>query len=151
MDVIKGTADRTFTIDFQSGMGFIDLLQEAFNGSTSTAVLGPVSYTSDTMQALYQTDDLSHLMDTVAASLSSHIRTISSEAGLGKMWAMETYVHVRWIWFMLPMTLVLASLVFLFTAIWTIRSRDVGIWKSSGLAMLFQGLENILYASDLHQ
>lgn len=108
-------------------------------------------YTSAIMQALYMIDDLRHLMESVAASLSSHIRSVSSEAVPGKVWAMETYVHVRWIWLMLPMALAPASLLFLLTAIWTSKNGGVGIWKSSGMAVIFHGLEKPLYANDLHR
>ena len=64
---------------------------------------------------------------------------------------MKSYVHVRWIWLLLPMALMPASLAFLSTAIWTSRSRDVEVWKSSSFATLFHGLEDTLDAHDLRR
>ena len=79
------------------------------------------------------------------------MRNISPEPVLGKVWATETYVHVRWVWLILPMALAPASMLFLLTAIWPSGKHSIGIWKSSGLATLFHGLESASYANDLHR
>jgi hypothetical protein len=154
VDVVKGTTNTAFTIDGNTGLGFVNLLQQAFNGTATlpeTDADTPKSYSSDTMQALYMIDDLGQMMENVASSLSSYMRTVSSEVVHGKVWAMKSYVHVRWIWLLLPMALMPASLAFLSTAIWTSRSRDLGVWKSSSFATLFHGLEDTLDAHDLRR
>ena len=51
----------------------------------------------------------------------------------------ETYVHVRWIWFTYPATVVALALLYLVGTITETTYRDVLIWKSSNLAMLFHG------------
>jgi hypothetical protein len=125
VDVVKGTTNTAFTIDGNTGLGFVNLLQQAFNGTATlpeTDADTPKSYSSDTMQALYMIDDLGQMMENVASSLSSYMRTVSSAVVHGKVWAMKSYVHVRWIWLLLPMALMPASLAFLSTAIWTSRS-----------------------------
>jgi len=60
----------------------------------------------------------------------------------GDAWLQVTRVHIRWAWISLPLFLVLFSFVFLAATI--IRSdkdeKKIGIWKSSALAILFNGL-----------
>ena len=146
--VSSSTTNTTFSVEVYTGGGLVTLLEDAFNGSAT----GPPHpndyefefnfYTSDIMQALYMTDDLGQLMDNVAASITNHMRNISSEPALGKVWAIQTYVHVRWIWLVLPMALAPASLLFLLTAIWSSKRKGVQVWKSSALADIFHGLES---------
>jgi hypothetical protein len=61
---------------------------------------------------------------------------------VGRAFAYVIIVHVRWAWISLPAALLLFSLLFLITTV--VRStRDadnVGIWKTSALAILFNGL-----------
>ncbi len=62
---------------------------------------------------------------------------------VGDAWEQETRVHIRWAWIILPGCLLLFS--FLFLAVTISRSeennkRKIGIWKSSILAVLFNGL-----------
>jgi hypothetical protein len=60
----------------------------------------------------------------------------------GDSWEQETRVHIRWPWIILPACLLIFS--FLFLAVTIMRSekddKKIGIWKSSALAVLFNGL-----------
>jgi len=60
----------------------------------------------------------------------------------GDAWEQETRVHIRWPWIILPAALLIFS--FLFLAVTIMRSekddKKIGIWKSSALAVLFNGL-----------
>ena len=55
----------------------------------------------------------------------------------GTTWAMETYLHVRWAWITLPVCLVLLSSFFLVATIISSRQKDIALWKSSTLPLLF--------------
>ena len=91
---------------------------------------------------LYSTDDVGGLIDSVATSISSHIRNISSEVVVGQAIEMQNFVYVRWLWLILPLTLVSALIFFLAIIMWRGRSEEsIVIWKSSGLASMFHGLE----------
>jgi hypothetical protein len=60
----------------------------------------------------------------------------------GKAWDNRTVINVKWAWIVLPLTLILTSLFFLVATI-ARSSRGnpaVGIWKTSALAVLFNGL-----------
>jgi hypothetical protein len=60
----------------------------------------------------------------------------------GDAWEQQTRVHIRWPWIILPAALLIFS--FLFLAVTIMRSekddKKIGIWKSSALAVLFNGL-----------
>lgn len=53
----------------------------------------------------------------------------------------ETYVHIRWLWLILPVALVIGTFVLLLTTILKSHHDAGGIWKTSVLATLFHGLE----------
>ena len=149
--VSESSKSTNFTIEFLTVNGMLALFQNAFNGSADipAAPEQQASYTSDIMQALHMTDNLTQLMENMTTSISNHMRDISSDTAIGKVWAMETFVRVRWWWFALPVALAPASCVFLFTAILSSWRGKVEIWKSSGLATMFHGLDNAMQLSQL--
>lgn len=51
----------------------------------------------------------------------------------------ETYVRVRWAWLSYPAAVIVLSLLYLISTIIETTHREVAIWKSSNLAMLFHG------------
>jgi hypothetical protein len=62
----------------------------------------------------------------------------------GTAWDQRTGVHVRWGWFSLPLALLVFSVVFLLITVYK-SSKDeefVGIWKTSTIAVLFNGLDD---------
>jgi len=81
------------------------------------------------------------LMDSVATSMTNHIRSVSSMTVTGQMGTVETYVHVRWVWLTLPGALILSSAAFLALAVLETRRRRAEVWKDSSLALIFHGLE----------
>jgi hypothetical protein len=56
--------------------------------------------------------------------------------------AHETYVLVGWAWMTLPLVLLFGTLVFLVMTIRKAGNTDVGIWKTSALAVLLHGFTN---------
>ena len=86
--------------------------------------------------------------DQLAQSLTNWMRTSQGNAfdlsmgqAVGVTWTSGTVLKVRWAWLTLPCVLLAGTLVFLcFTMIMT-RKQQMGIWKSSSLALLFHGLE----------
>jgi len=94
----------------------------------------------DITEVLYYRDDLSRIMAEVATSFSTYLRSLPApnNRAVGTAWKMETFIHVRWGWLILPILVVLMGVVFLLSAI--IRTRRLAVWKSSILAILFHGL-----------
>ena len=88
-------------------------------------------------------DEIARIM-TVVARLSS----IRSDATKGTAWGPQTYVHIRWVWFSLPLVLLMISLAFLIAAILQSRLSNVDVWKTSALAVLMHGLRNDVVHED---
>ncbi|ETI20607.1 hypothetical protein G647_08645 [Cladophialophora carrionii CBS 160.54] len=108
------------------------------------AILAEASYSSDAMDALYNSlssdGSGTSIIDALARSMTAEIR---SSPGANIAWALgastqdSTYIHVRWAWLALPLALqALALLLLGMTMISSFRSRTP-IWKSSLLAALF--------------
>jgi len=95
-----------------------------------------------------QTSNKSDLMESLATSMTNLARiTPNSDTNQlsnvsGTSWRQETHVHTRWEWVTLPFGLLLFSLVFLLSVVWQSSKDDsnIGIWKTSALAVLFNGL-----------
>lgn len=88
------------------------------------------------------------IFDRLAQSLTTWFRTSQKSSvdlgmgeAVGKIWRSETVVKVRWAWLSLPCVLLAGTSVFLGSTIMATRKKQLGIWKSSSLALLFHGLE----------
>lgn len=92
--------------------------------------------------------NVTHLISSLAESMSVSLRrtaqgfTTNIPQWQGDAWEQENRVHIRWPWIVLPAALLIFS--FLFLAVTIMRSekddKKIGIWKSSALAVLFNGL-----------
>lgn len=92
-------------------------------------------------------DSVQDAMRGLADSITARWRTgdsVSNNVGpiRGTVWASQTCVHVNWAWLALPAALVLLTVVFLvLTVVRTSLTHGPGlVWKSSILAVLFNGL-----------
>jgi len=92
-------------------------------------------------------NNVSEHIQNLATAMTIAIRNTQSSNGsfetvTGWAWDQKNHVHIRWAWIALPLTLLTAGLVFLLATV--IRSskesNEVGIWKTSALAILFNGL-----------
>lgn len=80
-------------------------------------------------------------MENVASSLTNLALDLDGHLVSRKVHIEETYVNVRWPWFILPVLLEAAGLfLFLATASRT-RKRGTVFWQSSLLPLLFGGIE----------
>lgn len=98
------------------------------------------------VQALNSTVDIAGMMSGLAASITTFIRQSDNRGSLpdtiatGKAWKDETYVHVSWASFALPVSVLLAATIFLFVTMIRVSRERIPVWKSSSLAALFHGL-----------
>lgn len=133
------TTESDFFIESYTVSLINTTLSREFSGSL---IYGESSGNPAILSVLNSTDDLGGLMDTIAISLSNRMRNVSSLAVTGQAFSMQNYVHVRWIWLILPVALAPASMLFLTIVMWRSRTENIKIWKSSGLASMFHGLED---------
>ncbi len=115
----------------------MDLFYEGYAGTSTSVVLSTV-----TISVVQDT------FDRLAQSLTTWIRTSqnsSFDLGMGEAvgvtWRSETVVNVRWAWLALPCVLLAGTTIFLGFIIMGTTKKQLGIWKSSSLALLFHGLE----------
>ncbi|KAL9006793.1 MAG: hypothetical protein Q9188_000480 [Gyalolechia gomerana] len=131
----------TYKVSHVAAAAINSFMTSMFTGSGGVNNSGSV-FSSDIMQALYDTSNLSRRIDNLATSMTNNIRgqddNVSGPA-YGIAWKSETYLHVRWAWFVFPATLVFVSALFLLGTIFETSYRDILIWKSSDLALLFHG------------
>lgn len=85
-------------------------------------------------------NNITQYVDDFATALTRTMRTYpnTTERVLGTG-ATETYINVNWNWLLMPITLLLATLTFLVCTIVKANGKDVGIWKTSILAVLLHG------------
>jgi hypothetical protein len=132
----------TFTIPAITTMNLMNFFQSVFTGYANYSESGGPTYSTDVMEALNDADNMTQLMDNVAASMTDYIRNVSSTVEHGTAWGSESFVHVRWAWLVLPLALAPLSFLFLLSAIWISGHHNVKVWKSSSLATIFHGLEH---------
>lgn len=127
---LAAKAMNTFMSSTFTGSGGI-------NGTTTGS-----AFSSDVIHALYDTTDYPYRIANLATSMTNSIRQ-QNDSGSGpfegRALTAETYVKVRWAWFSYPAVVIASSLLYLLGTILDSRYRDVAIWKSSNMAMLFHG------------
>jgi len=91
-------------------------------------------------------NDASSHMNNFARAMTVAIRNTQKSDGsfeliTGTAWDTENRVEIRWLWMIMPVTLLACGLVFLMSVVVkSSREVDNGIWKTSALAILFNGL-----------
>ena len=135
--------DSAFQVNSLAAKALNEFMSTTFTGSggINSTTLGS-AFSSDVIHALYETVNYSHRIENLATSMTNNIRQQndgSSSPYEGLAYKTETYVKVRWAWFAYPATLVVASLLYLLGTIIESAYRDVAIWKSNNMVMLFHG------------
>ncbi|KAL6721585.1 hypothetical protein ACLMJK_000689 [Lecanora helva] len=141
--------NSTFKVASIAAKAMNSFMSTTFTGSGGiNSTTSGSAFSSDVVHALYDTVDYSDRIENLAVSMSNNIRQQNdgnSSPFKGLAYQSETYVKVRWPWFSYPATLVLASLLYLFGTIVETTYRDVLIWKSYNMVMLFHGQNLDLY------
>lgn len=135
-----------FTVERLAAEAMNSFMTEKFKGNGSVSNTS-TTFSSDIMQAIYNTNNLTRMIENLAVSMTNNIRKHNSSESypvLGTTWKDQTYVLVRWRWFSFPVTVVALSLIFLIGAIFETSRRRLLVWKSNNLAILFHGRGLIL-------
>lgn len=99
--------------------------------------------------ALMQSSDLIGTIQNISTSVTYAIgqgKNATSATGTALM--SETYISVRWVWFILPALTIVCSLVLLAATVIYSKRRDVPSWKQSSLLSLFTRFVG-LHAGDI--
>ena len=105
------------------------------------------SATSFIQEGLNASTDIPATMNNVALAMTNHLREMSDLITYGQSITTEVFVHVSWLWLILPISSVISGTLLLFFAIRNTRRNRLHVWKSSELALLFHAqdmpLENL--------
>jgi hypothetical protein len=139
----KDTPECTYEVDYMSTLSMSNSLSPLIKGKGDRPVSNRPSWTPETIEAVYGVygnySEINTLFESMASALTTHARSkVCNSIKNGMAWTMESYVHVRWLWMILPIALVVLSLVFLIITVF--HTRKQYIWKSSPLALLFSDL-----------
>ncbi len=96
---------------------------------------------SDTTERVHATG-LAVFMEQVAESLTKLALDLDGKGIIGNPGSQVAFVHVRWLWLIMPGMLELTGLILLVLTICSSKKRDAPPWKSSILPLLFHGLEH---------
>ena len=102
-------------------------LEVMFNSGTATL---------RTLQAY-----INGLANTLTAVVRKYGDASEATVVAGTTYRAETCIVVQWAWLSLPATLLLLAIIFLTVTIWRMETRQVVLWKSSPLALLFHGVD----------
>lgn len=106
------------------------------DGSTPFSVWPSLSSNSDNV-GLLANKDLKSMAEGIAASLTNYGLRKSNATVAGRAFTNEIYVHVRWVWIILPAFLEVATLILFLATV--VQSHRAGLptWKSSVLAVFY--------------
>ncbi|KAL8951866.1 MAG: hypothetical protein Q9222_002172 [Ikaeria aurantiellina] len=130
-----------FSVTHLAASAINSFMTEIFTGAGGINNSGS-AFSSDVMQALYDTTNITARIENLATAMTNSIREQDdhhSNPAHGTAWSSETYVHVRWAWFAFPAGLLLLSAIFLCGVMLETAHREILVWKSSNLALLFHG------------
>jgi hypothetical protein len=88
-------------------------------------------------------------LENIATALTNYGLEKTNETVRGRAYAEETYVKVRWWWILLPTLLQLSTLILFITTVVYSHRNGVPIWKSSVLAIVYHGVEDLDGRKDL--
>lgn len=135
------TDTAMFRVSYLAAKALNTFMAKTFTGNGGMNTTGS-AFSSDIMQALYDTNNLTARIGNLAISMTNNIRQQNDTVARpshGTAWKSETYVHVRWAWLSFPIALIVLALAFLVGSIIETAHRDILVWKSSNLALLFHG------------
>ncbi|KAL4946708.1 hypothetical protein BDV06DRAFT_231788 [Aspergillus oleicola] len=140
---MNNTEDCVYRVNWLSRLAMSNSLTPLLQGKGSLFISNRPSWKPETLEAVYGTQgnytDIASVFGSLASTLTLQARSKVCDATVtGMTWTMQSFVHVRWPWIILPGALVVLSGVFLFITI--LHTRNQYIWKSSPLALLFSDL-----------
>jgi len=88
--------------------------------------------------------NISVTLDKIAESLTNRMRSsVTSSNVTGTVHNVVVHIEVVWPWLIYPVALSICTATVLGATMWLAHSSDKMIWKSSSLALLFHGLDEV--------
>lgn len=80
-------------------------------------------------------------MANIATTITNRMRLDFGQKIQGIAIALESCIHVRWLWLLLPLIMVTLALLFLIPTIWQSCRWGIPSWRNSTLAAMTHGTE----------
>jgi hypothetical protein len=102
-----------------------------------------LGFSSDVMEAIFLkgASNVPQTMANVATAMTNNVRQKSGTVARGTAIALETYIHVQWLWLLLPLIMVSLATILLALTVWQSRRWDIPNWRSSALAAMMHGVQ----------
>lgn len=137
-------ANLTFSIPGQTLQDFSNYFAGALTGNgTGSSDNGGAAFSSDILETMFHNgpNRIPESMRNVARAMTNNMRRKSTLTAPGSAVILETYIHVRWLWLLLPEIMVLASAVFLTLTVLQSKCWNVPTWRSSALAVMVHRIQ----------
>ncbi|KAI5837342.1 hypothetical protein DFP73DRAFT_589071 [Morchella snyderi] len=100
-------------------------------------------FTTDILRGFAQDPDIARTMGRVSTALTNRLRNLDrgTQKAMGESYTVQSFIRVRWVWLLYPVTLWTASLVFLVCVVVETRGRGMRAWGASQMALVWYGLD----------
>jgi hypothetical protein len=138
--------EPVFSVDPESEWSLQESLRSVFAGSYGLPASIIPKYGQGTSGSLFAAEalynaDINNTGAAIAFAMTERIRSATNTINaIGTAHELNVFVHVRWTWLILPLTLVFASLGFLIASIMLGSRGNTPLWKISSLPLLFHSL-----------
>jgi hypothetical protein len=139
--------EPVFSVDPESETSLQFAMRSVFTGSYGFPFGITPKYGQGTSGSIFAAEalynaDINETGAAIAFAMTERVRSATdTTSAIGIAHELNIFIHVRWLWLILPLTLVLASLVFLITSIMLSSRGPIPLWKLSSLPLLFHSLK----------
>lgn len=135
---LQPNTNLTFSISHRAGQALSQYLGKQLNGTGNSD-----AFSTDLVQALFVNGakNVPRTMDHIATAITNKMRISSGQMATGTAASLESYIHVRWKWLLLPMCLILLTAIMLGLTIWQTHVLGLPNWRNHALATMAHGLQ----------
>ncbi|RPB17792.1 hypothetical protein P167DRAFT_569531 [Morchella conica CCBAS932] len=146
MTITGAAANESFLITAPAHASLVGShgLAAALTGSARSSANSTTQlFTSDILRGFAQDPDIARTMERVSTALTNRLRNLdrTAQKAMGESYTVQSFIRVRWMWLLYPVTLWTASLVFLICVVVETRGRGMRAWGASQLALVWYGLD----------
>ncbi|KAL4893673.1 hypothetical protein BDV59DRAFT_176929 [Aspergillus ambiguus] len=117
-----------YRVDVYSHGALVNHLGSVLN---TTIDANSPDFSTPLASTLLSIDNTTESMNQVATSMTDHIRSTAKAVQVpGQAFRTETFIHVRWVWILIPTVLIASSIILLISTAIGNRAHPV-LWKSS--------------------
>lgn len=112
-------------------------------GDSGIDVTGGSQWDNDVVHGIFQqgASNFPTTMANLATAMTNAMRTISGDAAIGTASENVSYIHVRWVWLLLPLVMMVLASLLLGLTVWQSHRYRVPKWRSSALAVMEHGVQ----------